>query len=90
MREVGEKCIAGIMADPDQCRQYAEKSIGLATALSSVLGYQAAVEIAQEAVRQNKTLLEILTEKNLFTREEITGLLDPIRMTEPKPPKKKK
>lgn len=90
MREVGEKCIAGIMADPGQCRQYAEKSIGLATALSSVLGYQAAAEIAHEAVRQNKTLLEILTEKNLFTREEITGLLDPIRMTEPKPPKKKK
>jgi len=47
-------------------------------------------EDKQEAVRQNKTLLEILTEKNLFTREEITGLLNSIRMTEPKPSKKKK
>jgi len=83
IREVGEKCIKGITADPNQCRNYAEKSSGLAMVLSPFLGYHAAAAIAQEAVEQKKTLVAILLEKKLFTLEEIAKLLDPTAMTEP-------
>lgn len=81
---VGEKCIAGITADPQQCREYAEKSIGLAAVLSSKIGYQAAAEIAQEAVQKDKSLVDIVLEKKLFTRKEIKELLDPTGMTKPR------
>jgi aspartate ammonia-lyase len=83
IREVGSRCVEGIQADVERCRKYAVESIGLVTALSPHLGYAAASEVAKEAVAQGKSLVDVIVERGLYTREELGRLLDPDRMTEP-------
>lgn len=65
-----EKCVAGIKADRKRCREYFEKSVGLATALNLFVGYEKAASIAKEAAETGKTLKELVMEKGLFTARE--------------------
>ena len=85
VREVRIRCIEGIAADPDRCRDYAHHSLGLAAALTPQLGYAKASEIARQAVEEGKSLVEVISEQGLFSREELEGLLEPERLTEPAP-----
>lgn len=78
-----ERCVDGIMANPERCQHYAERSLGLATALNPYIGYSAAAEIAKEAFRTGRSIMELVREKKLLPEEEITKILDPYAMTEP-------
>jgi aspartate ammonia-lyase len=51
------------------------------TALNPVLGYEKATELAQEAYKSGKGILEIIREKHLLTEEQIKELLDPAKLT---------
>jgi aspartate ammonia-lyase len=83
LKQVKERCLDGIRAAPERCRIYAESSIGIATALSPYIGYRKAAEVAQEAVDQDKTLIEVIEEHKLLTKDQIRKILDPTKMTEP-------
>lgn len=83
LKQLKEKCIDGIKANVEQCRMYAESSMGLATALSPYLGYDRVAELAKEAFRTGKSLVEVIEEKAVFSKEEIRKILDLKRMTEP-------
>ena len=41
-----------------------------------VIGYDKSAEVAKEAMLQNKTIKEVLLEKNLISSEEIDELLN--------------
>jgi len=81
LRTFREKCVDGIQANKDVLARYVEQSIGIVTALNPVLGYDKATEVAQEAMRTGKGVLEIVREKKLLTEEQIKEVLDPKRMT---------
>ncbi len=81
MKTLNEKCVAGITANEDVCKSYIEKSIGIVTALNPVLGYDKATELAAEALKTGKGILELVREKNLLTEEQIKEILDPKKMT---------
>ena len=81
MKTLNEKCISGITANEDVCKSYIEKSIGIVTALNPVLGYDKATELAAEALKTGKGILELVREKNLLTEEQIKEILDPKKMT---------
>jgi aspartate ammonia-lyase len=83
LKQVKERCLDGIRAAPERCRIYAESSIGIATALSPYIGYRKAAEVAKEAVDQDKTLIEVIEEHKLLTKDQIRKILDPTKMTEP-------
>jgi aspartate ammonia-lyase len=83
LKQLKEKCIDGIKANVEQCKMYAESSMGLATALSPYLGYDRVAELAKEAFRTGKSLVEVIEEKAVFSKEEIRKILDLKRMTEP-------
>jgi len=85
-----EKCLAGITANSERCRDYVEKSMGLAAALNPHIGYEKAAEIAKEANRTGKTIRELLIEKKIFTKEQVDRILDIRKMTEPGIPGKTK
>jgi len=51
------------------------------TALNPVLGYEKATELAAEAYKTNKGILEIIREKKLLTEQQIKDLLDPAKLT---------
>jgi len=77
------KCIRGITANRDRCAGYAARTLGLVTALNPCIGYDAATEIAREAVSTGRAVEEILREKGLLSDTEIAAILDPMKMTEP-------
>ncbi len=74
-------CVEGITANEDVCRGFVERSIGVVTALNPVLGYKVSTEIAAEALRSGKGVVELVRERHLLTDEEIAEHLDPVRMT---------
>jgi len=77
------KCVRGIAADEARCRSLAERSLGLATALSPKIGYSAASEVAREAERTGKPITQVILEKGLLTPQELDDLLKPTALTEP-------
>ena len=58
-----------------------ETTIGIVTALNPVLGYEKATELAAEASKSGKGILEIIREKKVLTEAQIKDLLDPIKLT---------
>lgn len=75
------RCIAGITADRERCRELAEKSPALAAALSPKIGHDAAAELAREAYASGKTIREIAEERGILSPGELAELLDPRAMT---------
>ncbi|GMV24196.1 MAG: aspartate ammonia-lyase [Phycisphaerae bacterium] len=73
-------CIDGITANEDVCRRLVEQSIGIVTALNPVLGYDTATQLAAEALRSGKGVVDLVREKKLLTDQEIRRVLDPRRM----------
>ena len=71
-------CVDGITANADVCRHYVEYSIGTVTALNPVIGYERATELAAEAMRTGRGILELVREKKLLTEEQIAEVLDPV------------
>jgi len=83
VRVVSERAIDGLEADRRRCRAYAERSPGLATALSPLIGYAAAAEVAQEAVRTGRSVADVVRDRGLLTPAELKRVLDPLAMTRP-------
>ena len=83
LRVLREKCIDGITVNEEVCRRYFERSTALATALNPYIGYLAAAEIAKEAVKTGKTVVELVREKKLLTEEQIAKVFSPDGMTNP-------
>ena len=74
-------CVDGITANVDVCRRYVEHSIGVVTALNPLLGYEKSTELAAEAMKTGKGIVELVREKKLLTEEQIQTVLDPKAMT---------
>ena len=62
------------------CRRYVEHSIGVVTALNPLLGYETATQLAAEAMKTGKGIVELVREKKLLTEEQIRTVLDPKAM----------
>jgi aspartate ammonia-lyase len=79
-RTLVKRCIVGITANREHCRQQVENSIGLVTALNPLLGYEKATEIAEEALRTGKSVVDVVLEKGYLSLEQIEKILSPHRM----------
>ena len=78
-----EKCVEGIRADTERCRDFVERSLALCTALSPVVGYDRAAAVAKKAYESGRTVREVCREEGVLSEEELERLLDPRSMTEP-------
>ena len=76
-----QHCVSGITANDEVCRRYVEHSIGVVTALNPLLGYDVATELAAEALKTGKGIVELVREKKLLSEEQIDNVLDPRLMT---------
>ena len=70
------KCVDGITANRAVNQEHFERSIGIVTALNPVLGYEKTTELAAEAMKTNKGVLELVREKKLLSEEQIKKLMD--------------
>ena len=75
------KCIDGITVNEKTLARYLETTVGIVTALNPVLGYEKATELAEEAYKSGKGILEIIREKKILTEEQIKELLDPVKLS---------
>jgi aspartate ammonia-lyase len=89
LRQFTDKCVAGITANDKRCNFYVQATVSLATALNPYIGYAKAAEVAKESVATGNSIIQIVRERKLLTEEQIKEILDPARMTEPRPPMKR-
>jgi aspartate ammonia-lyase len=73
-------CIDGITANEDVCRHFVEHSIGVVTALNPLLGYETATELAAEAMKTGKGIVDLVRERELLTEAQIKDVLNPEAM----------
>ena len=78
------RCIDGITANVDRCRQLVESSIGIVTALNPALGYETCTKLAKEALDTNRGVYELVLEKKLLSKAELDDLLKPENMIKPR------
>ena len=68
-------CITGITANKDHCRQLKESSVGIATVLCPYLGYQESAKIAKRALRERRSVRELVLEQHLMSPDQLDILL---------------
>jgi len=77
-----ERCVAGLLPNEQRCHDLAESSLMLATALTPLLGYDQATQIAKRAFAENKTIREVAEEQKILDANRLATLLNPARMVE--------
>ncbi|MDD2887581.1 MAG: aspartate ammonia-lyase [Aliarcobacter sp.] len=74
------KCVDGITANEQRCEELVLNSIGLVTALNPFIGYENSTMIAKEALSGNKSVYELVLEKNLLSKEHLDEIILPKNM----------
>jgi len=85
---LADRTIDGITADADRMREYAESSPSVVTPLNRYIGYENAAAVAKKAVKERKTIREVVLEDGYVDRgdltlEQLDEALDVLRMTRP-------
>jgi aspartate ammonia-lyase len=76
-----KKCVDGITVNQKQLAHYMDTTVGIVTALNPVVGYDKATELANEAYKSGKGILEIIREQHVLTEQQIEELLNPSNLT---------
>ncbi|MFR9801697.1 class II fumarate hydratase [Pseudonocardia sp. RS010] len=84
-RLLADKVVAGAEADLERTREYAESSPSIVTPLNSYIGYEEAASIAKQALRERRTIREVVLERGhvesgKLTEEQLDSALDVLRM----------
>ncbi|HVP69194.1 MAG TPA: aspartate ammonia-lyase [Anaeromyxobacteraceae bacterium] len=69
-------CVAGIVANKAVCEEHFDRSVGIVTALNPILGYEKTTELAAEAMKTNKSILQLVREQKLLTEEQIRKVMN--------------
>jgi aspartate ammonia-lyase len=84
MTALSERCIKGITANEDHCRNLVTNSIGVVTALNPVIGYESATRIARKAQGTGRGVAELVLEEGLLSPAQLADVLRPENMTRPR------
>jgi fumarate hydratase, class II len=80
--------VAGIGANTERLRRYAESSASIVTALNRFIGYEAAARVAKQSLETGRTIHEVVIERGHVERgelslEQLDTALDVLAMTRP-------
>jgi fumarate hydratase class II len=84
-RLLADKVFDGVTANVERTRQYAEGSPSIVTPLNKYIGYEEAAAVAKQALKELKTIREVVLERGLvdkgkLTVEQLDEALDVLRM----------
>jgi len=82
-RAFADKCVSGIEANEERCRELLELNPSIATALNPYVGYDKAAEVAKAAAKERRSVREIVLREGLLPPDEVDAALDVRSMTEP-------
>jgi fumarate hydratase, class II len=88
-RVFADRCISGIEANVDRCREYAESSPSIVTPLNHYVGYDEAAKIAKQALAERKTIRQVVIERGhvasgAISEQKLDEVLDVLSMTRPR------
>ncbi|GLW62128.1 fumarate hydratase class II [Actinomadura rubrobrunea] len=91
-RLLADRCVAGIEANAERLREYAESSPSIVTPLNRYIGYEEAAKVAKQALAERKTIREVVLERGYvdegrLTLEQLDAALDVLSMTNAEPPR---
>jgi len=80
-RILADSCVAGIRADVERCRTYAETSPSVATSLNPWIGYEQVAEVVREAAATGRTIRQVVLARGLLSQEDLDRALDVLALT---------
>merc|ERR1711941_76943 len=69
------KCIMGITANPEVCKDKLFQSRTIATIFVPLLGYSKVENLIKESIAKKKSIKDLMLEQKLMTEKEIDDLL---------------
>jgi fumarate hydratase class II len=87
-RLLADRCIDGIEADEERCRELAESSPSIVTPLNRYIGYENAAAVAKKALKERRTIRDVVisegyVDNGSLTEEQLDTALDVLGMTHP-------
>ncbi len=83
IRTFYQRAISGITVNKELCILYVERSAGIVTALAPHIGYKLSSEIAKEAIKLNRSIKDLVIEKQILSEEDLEIILNVNNMTSP-------
>lgn len=71
MSVLREKCVIGIEADRERCRELLEGSLVTVTALNPYIGYAAASRVAREALTSRRSIRDVVLAEGLMSEDQL-------------------
>ncbi len=81
-RILADKAIAGFVVNEDKLKESLERNPILVTALNPVIGYAKAAEIAKQAYREQRAVIDVALEHTDLSEAELRRILDPAKLTQ--------
>ncbi|MDX6254612.1 MAG: fumarate hydratase, class [Frankiales bacterium] len=87
-RLFADRCVDGIVANEERCREFAESSPSIVTPLNKYIGYEEAAKVAKASLAERKTIRQVVEERGYvaegkLTAEQLDAALDVLSMTRP-------
>ena len=83
-RLLADRCIDGTEAEVEHLRELAESSPSIVTPLNSAIGYEEAASVAKQALKERKTIRQVVMERGLvpnkLSEDELDRRLDVLAM----------
>jgi aspartate ammonia-lyase len=83
-RVLENRCIRGITANAERCRELVLNSVGIVTALNPIIGYEKSAEIAKQALETGKSVRDIVIDKGLVDKNKLEEILSVENLMHPK------
>lgn len=77
------RCVTGIQVNREKCRHYFSHSLGLATVLNALIGYDRAAMVMKEALKSGRTVMQVIEDANILAPEQIEKLFSADKLTKP-------
>ncbi len=82
------RCVDGIEADADHCRELAEGSPSIVTPLNGYIGYEAAAKVVKQALAEQRPIRDVVVDQGhvasgAITESQLDQVLDVLAMARP-------
>jgi len=82
-RVFADKALTDFTVNEAHIRELVGRNPILGTALNPIIGYDKAAEVVKKALKEGRTVKDVVVEMGLLTPEEADQVLDPRKLTEP-------
>ena len=83
-RVLENRCIKGITANVERCREWVLNSVGIVTALNPIIGYEKSAEIAKQALETGRSVRDVVIERGLIDKDKLEEILSVENLMHPK------